>query len=249
VRASAVNVSSPGGEIVRLEWLVNGTRGFDNQTAVTFTPQVAGPQQVSLIAIDNRGIPRRVDRTVTVGAPVALTVDALDVAGQGRQGIVAQGSTDDITVAVTNAGQQSSTVAVTLTVAPGTAQTVERTREVTVDAGATRQVTYRDVTGDLPVDPSGYDVTVTTPDGSTNGTLSVSVDLTGDGRPARDTTGDGLLNDVRGDDDFNILDVQSLFNNLDSPALQDNAEFFKFQQSGRTEVTILDVQQLFNQLP
>jgi hypothetical protein len=65
--------------------------------------------------------------------------------------------------------------------------------------------------------------------------------------PARDTTGDGLLNDVRGDDTFNILDVQTLFNNLNNPVVQNNAAAFKFSGLGG-EVSVIDVQGLFNDL-
>jgi hypothetical protein len=67
--------------------------------------------------------------------------------------------------------------------------------------------------------------------------------------PPRDVDGDGLFEDVRGDNEFNILDVQALFNNLNNPNLQNNAEAFKFQESsGSDDVTILDVQALFNEL-
>ena len=49
---------------------------------------------------------------------------------------------------------------------------------------------------------------------------------------------------------FTILDVQALFNNLDNPAVQNNAELYRFQQSGQDgrDVNILDVQALFNKL-
>jgi hypothetical protein len=67
--------------------------------------------------------------------------------------------------------------------------------------------------------------------------------------PPADLDGDGLYEDVRGNNDLTILDVQSLFNNLDNPDLQNNAEAFKFQENGASEeVTILDVQALFNEL-
>ena len=67
--------------------------------------------------------------------------------------------------------------------------------------------------------------------------------------PPKDLDGDGLYEAVRGNNELTILDVQTLFNRLDDPTLQNNAEFFKFQESGNTdEVTILDVQALFNRL-
>jgi hypothetical protein len=67
-------------------------------------------------------------------------------------------------------------------------------------------------------------------------------------KPPRDSDNDGLYEDVRGDVDFNILDVQALFNNLDNPTVQNNPELFKFQEGGSDKVTILDVQALFNEL-
>jgi hypothetical protein len=73
----------------------------------------------------------------------------------------------------------------------------------------------------------------------------VSVEVI-DGQFARDTTGDGLLNNVRGSDGFNILDVQALFDNLGNPVLQNNVGAFDFQDD--EGINILDVQALFNQL-
>ena len=61
--------------------------------------------------------------------------------------------------------------------------------------------------------------------------------------------GDGLYRDVRGDDSVDILDVQTLFNNLDNPAVQEYASSFNFSGTDPTEVTVLDVQALFSELP
>jgi len=69
-----------------------------------------------------------------------------------------------------------------------------------------------------------------------------------EGQPARDTTGDGLLNDVRGDGSFDIFDVQSLFNNLNGDAVQDNPSYFNFQGSEPPSVGVFDVQSLFEQV-
>ncbi|WP_246084367.1 COG1470 family protein [Salinadaptatus halalkaliphilus] len=66
--------------------------------------------------------------------------------------------------------------------------------------------------------------------------------------PVTDTTGDGLANDVRGDGSFSILDVQTLFDNLDNDEVQENAEVFNFSGIDDDEVSILDVQALFDQL-
>ena len=70
----------------------------------------------------------------------------------------------------------------------------------------------------------------------------------GGGGPPQDLNGDGLHEDVRGDDEFTILDVQALFDNLDSDAVQNNAAAFDFSGLDPDEVTIFDVQALFNRL-
>ncbi len=122
-----------------------------------------------------------------------------------------------------------------------------------------------DLTGDGAVDATGptanvtfdsageYEIvlTVTNGDGTsarTTWTLSVSEQSLPvvEGNPPRDPDGDGLYEAVRGGDRVTILDVQSLFDHLDSPAVTDNAEAYDFAGTG--EVSILDVQALFNLL-
>ena len=71
-------------------------------------------------------------------------------------------------------------------------------------------------------------------------------DVTGDGEPATDTTGDGLLNDIDGSGEFGINDVQLLFEKRNDDAIQDNTEQFDFAGTG--DVGIADVQTLFEQL-
>ena len=69
----------------------------------------------------------------------------------------------------------------------------------------------------------------------------------GEGRP-QDLDTDGLYEDVDGDGTFDIFDVQILFENLDSDAVQDHAELFDFSGVNPGEVNIFDVQGLFNRL-
>ena len=65
--------------------------------------------------------------------------------------------------------------------------------------------------------------------------------------PPQDLDSDGLYEDVRGNGDLTILDVQALFNNLGSAAVENNTVAFNFQ-SADSQMNILDVQGLFNVL-
>jgi len=66
--------------------------------------------------------------------------------------------------------------------------------------------------------------------------------------PPQSLNDDGLYHDVHGDGDLTILDVRTLFDNLDNPDLQNNAWAYNFSDSDPSEVNILDVQGLFNDL-
>ena len=67
--------------------------------------------------------------------------------------------------------------------------------------------------------------------------------------PPRDLDGDGRYRDVRGDGTVDVADVQALFENLDSPAVQENSHRFNFQGDRHEAVTVFDVQALFETLP
>jgi len=71
------------------------------------------------------------------------------------------------------------------------------------------------------------------------------IDVNRNGEFATDTTGDGLLDDVTGNGEFNIFDVQSFFINFQTPAVQNNPEAFNFDGDANAEVNIFDVQELF----
>jgi len=121
---------------------------------------------------------------------------------------------------------------------------VEETATVDIGEGETATVTFADVTAGLGT--GVYDVEMSAQNETLTGELTVSVDVGGDGVPATDTTGDGLLNDLTGDGEFTILDVQALFESFDDDAVQDNVELFDFL--GDDRVSIFDVQALFNDL-
>lgn len=64
----------------------------------------------------------------------------------------------------------------------------------------------------------------------------------------RDPDGDGLYEDIDGDGEVTIFDVQALFSNLDSPVVQNNSRVFNFSGSDESTVSIVDVQALFDEL-
>jgi hypothetical protein len=145
-----------------------------------------------------------------------------------------------VNATVRNIDSQSRTLSVPLTVDGQTVDTAQA--QVGADSTATVSLQADDLAfGNASVAVAGLAPTEVTVEGP---------DLTGNGKPAADTTGDGKLNDVNGDGEYNALDVQALFSALDDndPALQPNFELFNFQGSNN-EVTILDVQRLFTQLP
>ncbi|MFC6836476.1 malectin domain-containing carbohydrate-binding protein [Halomarina ordinaria] len=102
-----------------------------------------------------------------------------------------------------------------------------------------------------------YFVATTVDDAGETGLVSQSVvlDLDPDGasdgpapigdfeNPPGDLDGDGLYEDVNGNGEFTIVDVQALFANFDDDAVQDDPDAFDF--SGNGGVSIVDVQALF----
>jgi len=60
--------------------------------------------------------------------------------------------------------------------------------------------------------------------------------------------GAGLYEDIDGDGEFTIFDVQALFRNLDSPAVQNFPAAFNFAGDDSESVGIADVQGLFERL-
>ena len=102
--------------------------------------------------------------------------------------------------------------------------------------------------------PDEYDVTLTVTDAEGQSdtaaeTLTVRPDgppaLPGQDNPPRDLDGDGRFEDVTGEGEFSIRDVQVFFEHYQSDVVQNNATFFNFAEDDPPDVSIGDVQALF----
>jgi len=71
--------------------------------------------------------------------------------------------------------------------------------------------------------------------------------VTGDARP-QDRDDDGNYEDITGDGELTVTDVQVFFENYRSDVIQDNVERFNFSGDDSGNVTLADVQALYQQL-
>jgi hypothetical protein len=187
--------------------------------------------------------------TLTVNEAAATEVSGLDIASKGETVLIAGGDEENVTATVTNVGGQADSFGVTLEIATDSGSPVlTETRTVSLGPGVSTQVTFEAITGGVPTAVLNYTVSVSTADDAVQGELTVWPDVTDDGKPATDTTGDKRLNNVDGDDKFDIFDVQALFKNFEDDVVQDLMPAFNFNDDSPPKVTIFDVQSLFNQL-
>jgi len=210
----------------------------DGDTTVTFedigVPEEPGTYEHGVSTDDDNETAE-----ITVTDPPQVALSNLSIAGQGESATVLEGD-HDVSADMTHVDGGAGEVEATLTIGDA----VEETATVDIGEGETATVTFADVTAGLGT--GVYDVEMSAQNETLTGELTVSVDVGGDGVPATDTTGDGLLNDLTGDGEFTILDVQALFESFDDDAVQDNVELFDFL--GDDRVSIFDVQALFNDL-
>jgi subtilisin family serine protease len=170
-----------------------------------------------------------------------IALSNLDIGGSGDNVTLADGAYD-VTVEMVHTGGGAGDVAVNLSIGD-----TELTQTVSIAVGETLTVTFENATE--TVTPGFYNLTVEALGTQVSGEMLLSVDV-GGGGPATDTNSDGLLDDIDGDESFDIFDVQALFNGLESDAVQDNPGLFNFNDDeDPDEVTIFDVQGLFNELP
>jgi len=178
------------------------------------------------------------DISVVAPGPPNVTMANLSIAGQGEDPTVLAGSYD-VTAEMSHTGGASGDVPMELTIGNETLS-----KNVTLEADQTVTVTFENATSSL--EPGIYNVSMAGSTDAVSGSLTLSVDIGGNQEPAADTTGDGNLDDVNGDGEFSIFDVQALFVNFEEPVIQNNSELFNF--AGRDEVGIFDVQALFTDL-
>jgi hypothetical protein len=71
--------------------------------------------------------------------------------------------------------------------------------------------------------------------------------LVGD-NPPQDLTADGLYEDIDGDGELTVSDVQAFFESYSSAAVSNNPHYFNFDGQDPVRVTVADVQELFTRL-
>jgi protocatechuate 3,4-dioxygenase beta subunit len=128
-------------------------------------------------------------------------------------------------------------------------------KTVTTDSQGSYSVELSPTGYTLSVNASSYEsysTSLTVVDG---GSLTQDIQLTvslpplpGQSNPPQDADGDGNYEDIRGDGSVDVFDVQTLFANLNDPAVQENSRYFNFQGDDPSEVTIFDVQALFSKV-
>lgn len=202
------------------------------------------PEEISLspnetttvdVVVDNTGDVSAYGFNVTVeGAP---GIQIQDIAPNGDPG------TQDVTIE--SDGQQASTDAALANIGSADGATLGT---ITLSGAATGNATVSvNVTtlGDANGDPySLADPQATAPVTVQAGQAGPG-DVTGNGNSAADPDGDGVYEDINGDNSTDVLDVQALFSNLDSEGVARNSAF---DINGDGSVDVLDVQALFTNL-
>jgi hypothetical protein len=183
------------------------------------------------------------DATITVEQESAtfevsgLEADNLNFTSNAGTSAVAGTDTLEITATVTNADDFEDTQSVEFQFAGQ----VAASEEVNLAGGDSTTVTFTVAAPD--VDAGTYTHGVFTNDDSQTAEIEILPAVNLLGSPARDTTGDGLLNDVNGDGTFNIVDVSAFLNQRDS-VTDDVAAYFDYNGDG--QINIVDVSRLLN---
>jgi hypothetical protein len=185
------------------------------------------------------------DATITVEQASAtfevngLQADNTDFDGNAGTSAVAGVDNLSVTATVTNADDFEDTQTVEFRVGDQVADS----EEVTLAGGESTTVTFNVTAPD--VSAGNYTHGVFTNDSSQTAEIEILPAVSLLDSPARDTTGDGLLNDVNGDGTFNIVDV-SAFLNQRSSVTEDVSDYFDY--NGDESINIVDVSRLLNLL-
>ena len=241
--------------------LDNPFQSSQELTLATFEVAAEEPGAATTLEFDVGSFPRGLfgDGTsqyqVASSPPETITIDFAAEIGIGPQ--KSRGG-DKIEVTIPSPGNRGAYVGIWRTDGDGTPTQLLGTSEMgSIDPGSNLMVSLDEkITGEETVIAAVHPADGSAPDttqilASQNATVELAPPKLSPGLPGppKDLDGDGKYEAVRGNDEVNILDVQTLFNNLDNQTMQQEyAEFFKFQDGGSSEVTILDVQALFNKI-
>jgi hypothetical protein len=201
--------------------------------------------------------------TVTASQPEIGPDADLRIGGAAVTSILT-GADGDVFVDVTNVGQAAASFELALEFQTPDGTTVggfDTVNTSELGANAQETVSFTGVTGDLTV-IGFYDIVVSaTQSGeqfNDTDAFSVAVDVDNNGLAAADAANgpakfDGMFDSVSGqsNDDLGIVDVVALFENFDRDVVDDNAEFFRFNDPDDpdpTRVGIADVVALFQEV-
>jgi PKD repeat protein len=150
--------------------------GYQENTTVSFDYTVPADQATGTythgIYSENESRTADIEVTDASQPPAESNLTNLDIAEQGDNATVTEGDVGDVSVDVENVGGQEGDFDVTLTATDSSGtDDVTRTQTVTVGAGNTSTVTFTDPISGLTVDD--YNVTLSTADSTTSGTLTV----------------------------------------------------------------------------
>jgi hypothetical protein len=201
--------------------------------------------------------------TVTASQPEVGPDADLRIGGAAVTSILT-GEDGDVLVDVTNVGQAAASFELALEFQTPDGTTVggfDTVNTSELGPNAQETVSFSGVTGDLTV-VGFYDIVVSaTQSGeqfNDTDAFSVAVDVDNNGQPAANAANgparfDGMFDSVSGqsNDRLGIVDVVALFANFDRDVVDDNAEFFRFNDPDDpdpTRVGIADVVALFQEV-
>jgi PKD repeat protein len=230
--------SDSTGDITEYRWDFDGDSTVDvtrTDAFVTHTYTEAGQQTVTLTVADGTGETAQTNKSLTVGRPAQFAVTIASTTAP-----VTEGQQLSVTIQVENTGDARGTQTVELDAGSlGTDAT-----SISLDSTASTTVTLNVSTA--VGDYGTQTLAVSSANDTATSDASVSMQPLAEGPPT-DLDGDGLYEDVRGDGNLSLLDVQALFEHRHSDIVRTNSAAFNFQEFD-SEVNILDVQVLFNLL-